>query len=52
MATYTIHCVRGLIKQECPIFQQKEIMCVECLYARYILRQHQKERNNQESEQK
>ena len=38
MATYTIHCVRGLTKYECPHFQQGEIVCVECPYARYRLR--------------
>lgn len=49
MATYTIHCVRGLTKYECPHFQQGEIVCVECPYARYRLR---REEDKHESDKK
>jgi hypothetical protein len=41
MSTYTIHCVRGLTKYECPHFQQGEIVCVECPYSRYRLRREE-----------
>lgn len=51
MATYTIHCVRGLTKYECPHVQQGEIVCVECPYARYRLRRPE-DKQYRESEDK
>lgn len=38
MTTYIILCARGLTKYECPHFQQGEIVCAECPYARYKMR--------------
>lgn len=49
MATYTIHCARGLTKYECLHFQRGEITCVECPYSRYRLR---KEEDKQKSDKK
>ena len=48
--TYVIVCKQGNFRQECPIFLQKGIPCVECPYVAYMERVRPEE--NTEHEQK
>lgn len=36
--TYVIVCKQGNVRQECPLFFQKGIPCVECPYVAYVER--------------
>lgn len=36
--TYVVMCKQGNSRLECPLFLQKEILCVECPYAAYVER--------------
>lgn len=48
---YQILCARGLNKEICPYCLQKQLICVECPHARYLLRVIEKQQDN-EPEQK
>ena len=53
--TYVIVCKQGNFRQECPIFLQKGIPCVECPYVAYMERvrpeentEHQQDENHEQ----
>lgn len=48
--TYIIICRKGLSKNECPLFHQHDIKCVECSFAGYILREKEQVENTESTE--
>jgi hypothetical protein len=50
--TYVIVCKQGNLRQECPLFLQKGIPCVECPYVAYVERVRPEETTEHEQEEK